>query len=204
MVSKSVLLTTLVWRVEKSYHLQSSCSQYMWPWSTKPVIWIYTSSESWINKLSIDVWFVRIGQYLKIWNLRVQKNNQNTEKIAFKVIQMRSLATHITNQKLSCDTFTISLHGTWSLLNILMIVCRKEKLIILTHTIFLLAIATNIPVRLETGFVVQGHIFLYVSNILCIAVHLLYHEILAKYIKQQILSSHIATINVISCKLMKT
>ncbi len=25
---------------------------------------IYTSSESWINKLSIDVWFVMIGQYL--------------------------------------------------------------------------------------------------------------------------------------------
>ncbi len=25
---------------------------------------IYTSSESWINNLSIDVWFVRIGQYL--------------------------------------------------------------------------------------------------------------------------------------------
>ncbi len=25
---------------------------------------IYTSSESWINKLSTDVWFVRIGQYL--------------------------------------------------------------------------------------------------------------------------------------------
>ncbi len=25
---------------------------------------IYTSHESWINKLSIDVWFVRIGQYL--------------------------------------------------------------------------------------------------------------------------------------------
>ncbi len=25
---------------------------------------MYTSSESWINKLSIDVWFVRIGQYL--------------------------------------------------------------------------------------------------------------------------------------------
>ncbi len=24
----------------------------------------YTSSESWINKLSIDVWFVMIGQYL--------------------------------------------------------------------------------------------------------------------------------------------
>ncbi len=25
---------------------------------------IKTSSESWINKLSIDAWFVRIGQYL--------------------------------------------------------------------------------------------------------------------------------------------
>ncbi len=25
---------------------------------------IYTTSESWINKLSIDVWFVMIGQYL--------------------------------------------------------------------------------------------------------------------------------------------
>ncbi len=25
---------------------------------------IYTLSESWIKKLSIDVWFVRIGQYL--------------------------------------------------------------------------------------------------------------------------------------------
>ncbi len=25
---------------------------------------IYTSSESWINKVSIDVWFNSIGQYL--------------------------------------------------------------------------------------------------------------------------------------------
>ncbi len=30
----------------------------------------YASSESGINNISIDVWF---GQYLKIWNLRVQK-----------------------------------------------------------------------------------------------------------------------------------
>ncbi len=34
---------------------------------------IYASSESWINNLSIDVWFVMIGQFLKIWNLREQK-----------------------------------------------------------------------------------------------------------------------------------
>jgi len=65
----------------------------MWPWSwtTKAVLClIYTPHEGWINKLSIDVWFVRIGQYLaeiqqlfEIGNLRVQKN-LNIEKMAFK------------------------------------------------------------------------------------------------------------------------
>ncbi len=35
--------------------------------------------------------------YLKIWNLRVQKN-LNIEKIAFKVVQMKFLAMHITNK----------------------------------------------------------------------------------------------------------
>ncbi len=42
-----------------------------------------------INELFIDVWFVMIGQYLKIWNLRVQKN-LNIEKIIFKVVQRSS------------------------------------------------------------------------------------------------------------------
>ncbi len=51
-------------------------------------------SENWINNISIDVWF---GQYLKIWNLRVQKN-LNIEKIIFKVIKMKFLAMYITNQ----------------------------------------------------------------------------------------------------------
>ncbi len=37
-------------------------------------------------------------QYLKIWNLRVQ-TNLNIEKSAFKVVQMKFLAMHITNQK---------------------------------------------------------------------------------------------------------
>ncbi len=41
---------------------------------------IYISSESWINKRSIDVWFIRIGQYLSdttIWKSRIWgcKNN---------------------------------------------------------------------------------------------------------------------------------
>ncbi len=52
--------------------------------------------------------------YLKIWNLRVQKN-QNIEKIIFKVVQMKFLAMHITNQKLSFDIFTVG-----NLLNIFM------------------------------------------------------------------------------------
>ncbi len=44
--------------------------------------------------------------YLKIWSLRVQKN-LNIEKITFKVVQMKFLAMHITNQKLSFDIFTV-------------------------------------------------------------------------------------------------
>ncbi len=77
---------------------------------------IYTSSESYkiiINKLSIDVWFVRIGQYLAdiqlFENLEsegAKKKNLNIEKIAFKVVQMKFLAMHITNHKLSFDIFT--------------------------------------------------------------------------------------------------
>ncbi len=45
--------------------------------------------------------------YLKIWNLRVQKKNLNIEKIAFKVVQMKSLAMHITNQKWNFDIFMV-------------------------------------------------------------------------------------------------
>ncbi len=46
--------------------------------------------------------------YLKIWNLRVQKIIwKNIEKIAFKVFQMKSFAMHITYQKWSFDIFTV-------------------------------------------------------------------------------------------------
>ncbi len=37
--------------------------------------------------------------YLKIWNLRVQKNPL-IDKIIFKVVQMKFLAMHITNKNL--------------------------------------------------------------------------------------------------------
>ncbi len=44
--------------------------------------------------------------YLNILNLRVHKN-QNIEKITFKVVQMKFLAMHITEQKLSFDIFSV-------------------------------------------------------------------------------------------------
>ncbi len=77
--------------------------------------------------------------YSKIWNLRVQKN-LNIEKITFKVFQMKFLAMHITNQKL--NIFTI---GNW------------QNIYNFDPYNVLLTIATNIPVLLMTGFVVQGH-----------------------------------------------
>ncbi len=44
--------------------------------------------------------------YLKIWNLRGQKN-LNIEKITFKVVQLKFLEMHITNQKITFDIFTV-------------------------------------------------------------------------------------------------
>ncbi len=61
-----------------------------------------------------------IWQYLKIWNLRVQKN-LNLEKIIFKVVQMKFLAMYISNQKLSFDIFTLQNIFMEYDLNILMI-----------------------------------------------------------------------------------
>ncbi len=85
----------------------------------------------------------RLGQVgrdnncLKIWNLMVQKN-LNIEKITFKIVQMKSLAMHITNQKWSFDIFMVgnlqNIFESWSkvesLLNILMIFDIKEKFIL--------------------------------------------------------------------------
>ncbi len=95
---------------------------------------IHRSSESWINKLSIDVWFVCIGQYLAeiqlFENLESEDaKNLNNEKIAFKVVQIKFW--YIYGKKL-----TKYLHGTWYLNNILMICGIKGKSIILTHTMY--------------------------------------------------------------------
>ncbi len=67
------------------------------------------------------------------------KKNQNIEKMAFKVVQMKFLAMHSTNQKLSFDIFTVgNLQNIFMEhdLNILMIFGMKEKSIILTHTMY--------------------------------------------------------------------
>ncbi len=50
--------------------------------------------------------FVWDTTMMKIWNQRVQKN-QNIEKIIFKIVQLKFLAMHITNQKIYFDIFTV-------------------------------------------------------------------------------------------------
>ncbi len=43
-----------------------------------------------------NIW--RRYNYFKIWNLRVQQN-LNIEKITFKVVQIKFLSMHVTNQR---------------------------------------------------------------------------------------------------------
>ncbi len=60
-------------------------------------------------------------------------------EITFKVVQMKFLAMHITNQKLSFDVFKfVNLQNIFMEhdLNILMIFVIKEKCIILIHTMY--------------------------------------------------------------------
>ncbi len=64
------------------------------------------------------------------------QKNLNNEKIIFKVVQMKFLAMHINNQKLSFVIFTVRNIFMEHDLNILMIFGIKEKIIILTHTMY--------------------------------------------------------------------
>ncbi len=71
---------------------------------------IYASFESWINNISIDVWFM-IGQYFAEIQLF-----DNLESEGAKI---KFLAMHITNPKIKFwyiygKKFTKYLHGTWS------------------------------------------------------------------------------------------
>ncbi len=63
----------------------------------------------------------------------------NIEKIIFKVVQMKFLAMHINNQKLSFNIFTVGYLQNIFMehdFNILMICGIKYKNIILTHTMY--------------------------------------------------------------------
>ncbi len=91
------------------------------------------------------------------------QNNPNIEKIIFKVVQIKFLAMHITNKKLSFDIFTVGhLQNIFMEhdLNILMIfgikTPKKQNNNFDPYNVFL-AVPTNIPQRLKTGFVLQGH-----------------------------------------------
>ncbi len=88
--------------------------------------------------------------------------NLNIENITFKRVQIKFLAMHITNQKVSFDIFTVG-----NLQNIFMKhdiypndFCYNIKINSFDPFNVVLAIATNIPQRLKTGFVVQGHIYI--------------------------------------------
>ncbi len=91
------------------------------------------------------------------------QKNLNIEKIIFKFVQIKSLAMHITNQKLSFDIFTVEKLQNIFMehdLNILKIFWHKRKMDNFEPYSVLLAIATNIPQRLMTASVLQGHIYM--------------------------------------------
>ncbi len=73
------------------------------------------------------------------------QKNLNFEKITVKVVQMKFLATHITNQKLSFDIFTIGI-SSWSMILISKDFCHNRKMYNFEPYNVLLSIATNTPV----------------------------------------------------------
>ncbi len=82
------------------------------------------------------------------------QKNLNIEKITFKIVQIKFLAMHIADQKLSFDIFTEGYS-----LNIFMEYDRWHKIKMYNfdpYNVFS-AIATNIPVLPMTAFVLQGH-----------------------------------------------
>ncbi len=124
----------------------------MWTWTTKPVIRVTLHFWKCILmhhlkpeyfKLSVDVWFVRIGLTLYLVEIQLFENmesegakkNLNIEKIGYKVFQIKFL-----NQKIFWCIygwkFAKYFHGTWSLIDIRIIFSIKERSIILTHTVY--------------------------------------------------------------------
>ncbi len=93
------------------------------------VQYIFIRDTVWRNTVNIE--FVTSASE-KIYLLLFVKIAQNIEQIALKFVQMKFLAIHIAKQKIQKfwyiygRKFTKYLHGTWSLLDILMIFGIKE------------------------------------------------------------------------------
>ncbi len=125
---------------------------YMWPWATKPFIRVHFLFVYIIRKqnayipLSIDVWFVRIGQYLAEMQLFENLGSEGAKKSKYwenrlyncpkEVLSNAYYQSIIKFWYIYSRTFTKYLHGTWSLIYILMIFGIKEKFQILTHTMY--------------------------------------------------------------------
>ncbi len=72
-------------------------------------------------------------------NLESEEKNRNIEKIIFKVVQIKFLAMHVTNEKLSFDIFMVGNSQNIFMehdLNIQMIFGIKEKTKILTNSMY--------------------------------------------------------------------
>ncbi len=78
---------------------------------------------------------------------------------------MKCLTMHITNQKLSFDIFTVgnvqNIFMKYDLYYYPNDFWHKRKMFNFDPSNILLVLATNIPVLLMTGFVLQDHIFYY-------------------------------------------
>ncbi len=74
------------------------------------IIWrLYKSAFHWCMVWTINGIYAIFGWDITDWKSGIWgcKKNWNIEKITFKLVQLKSLATHITNQNLSFDIFTV-------------------------------------------------------------------------------------------------
>ncbi len=95
-------------RVWRSCKGPRDVPDHTWPRSTRPVIRVSFLKVRFTHHLNWSSFHWCMGCYDRtiFENLRVQKN-LNIEKIIFKLVQMKFLAMHITNQTLRFNIFMI-------------------------------------------------------------------------------------------------